>query len=233
MADDFSYPIPAGSTFAADEVDGRKFQRVKLTYGVDGTADDVQAGLPLPVDLPKVRAQASAAATASSDVLLVRPVDAAGAVIEGGSSGGGGGGGVTALKPPPSTNAVNVAQNFSNSSTTGTSILSARAAAYTVITGYSLSALFADSTTPETWKVELGMQISGTFTAFASALVRGQAGRIEYSGGFYAPAARLSTANQGLYIRCQRLEGTVNTQVYLAGHVAYYYLSVDDNIGPL
>ena len=140
MADDFSYPIPAGSTFAADEVDGRKFQRVKLTYGADGTADDVQAGLPLPVDLPKVRAQASAAATASSDVLLVRPVDATGAVIQGGSSGGGGGsGGVTALKPPPSTNAVNVAQNFSNSSTTGTSILSARAAAYTVVTGYSLT----------------------------------------------------------------------------------------------
>lgn len=41
--------IPDGSKVAADIIVGEIYQRVKTTFGVDGTATDVSAGNPLPV----------------------------------------------------------------------------------------------------------------------------------------------------------------------------------------
>lgn len=47
MADDVV--IPGIGTVAADEIGGKKFQRIKFTFGVDGVATDVSADNPLPV----------------------------------------------------------------------------------------------------------------------------------------------------------------------------------------
>jgi hypothetical protein len=49
MADNIGYTPGTGATIAADEVGGALYQRVKLTTGADGTADDVSAASPLPV----------------------------------------------------------------------------------------------------------------------------------------------------------------------------------------
>src|SRR4051812_6815452 len=37
-----------GTAIAADDIGGVQYQRVKVTYGVDGTASDVTATTPLP-----------------------------------------------------------------------------------------------------------------------------------------------------------------------------------------
>lgn len=50
MADDVSLP-GTGSTVATDDIGGRHFQRVKATWGVDGTATDVTATTPLPTSI--------------------------------------------------------------------------------------------------------------------------------------------------------------------------------------
>lgn len=47
MADNSVLPA-TGETIATDEIGGVKFQRVKPTYGVDGTAIDVSDSNPLP-----------------------------------------------------------------------------------------------------------------------------------------------------------------------------------------
>ncbi len=49
MADNVGYTPGTGATVAADEIGGVLFQRVKLTTGADGTADDVSPANPLPV----------------------------------------------------------------------------------------------------------------------------------------------------------------------------------------
>ncbi len=53
MADDFSTDASgavASKTFAADEIAGKLHTRVKVEFGDDGTAQDVSATHPLPVD---------------------------------------------------------------------------------------------------------------------------------------------------------------------------------------
>jgi hypothetical protein len=66
MADDVSITAGSGTTVATDEVGGRHFQRVKATWGADGTANDVSATNPLPTVGPGF-------VTVSTDV--TRPAD--------------------------------------------------------------------------------------------------------------------------------------------------------------
>lgn len=49
MADDVTITPGTGATIATDDVGGRQFQRVKATFGADGTATDVSSANPLPV----------------------------------------------------------------------------------------------------------------------------------------------------------------------------------------
>ena len=51
MADNIAVTPGTGATIAADDVGGVLVQRVKATWGVDGTATDVSAASPLPVSL--------------------------------------------------------------------------------------------------------------------------------------------------------------------------------------
>lgn len=39
----------AGATIAADDINNVHYQRVKITYGVDGVATDVSSAAPMPV----------------------------------------------------------------------------------------------------------------------------------------------------------------------------------------
>jgi hypothetical protein len=49
MADNVAITAGAGTTIATDEVGGAQYQRVKSTFGPDGTATDVQDLHPMPV----------------------------------------------------------------------------------------------------------------------------------------------------------------------------------------
>ncbi len=49
MADNIGYTPGTGAVIAADEVAGALHQRIKLTFGGDGTASDVSETNPLPV----------------------------------------------------------------------------------------------------------------------------------------------------------------------------------------
>lgn len=49
MADNVTITEGAGTTIAADEIASVKYQRVKVTWGADGTANDASAANPLPV----------------------------------------------------------------------------------------------------------------------------------------------------------------------------------------
>ena len=51
MADNITVTPGTGTTIATDDVGGVHVQRVKATWGVDGTATDVSASNPLPVSL--------------------------------------------------------------------------------------------------------------------------------------------------------------------------------------
>ena len=50
MADNVAITAGAGTTIATDEVGGAQYQRVKVTWGADGTANETAAATPLPVD---------------------------------------------------------------------------------------------------------------------------------------------------------------------------------------
>ena len=50
MADNVVLP-GTGGTIAADEIGGAQYQRVKVSWGADGTANDTSAANPLPVSL--------------------------------------------------------------------------------------------------------------------------------------------------------------------------------------
>ena len=50
MADNIGYTPGTGATVAADDVSGVLYQRVKLAFGADGSANDVASGNGLPVD---------------------------------------------------------------------------------------------------------------------------------------------------------------------------------------
>ncbi len=50
MADNVTLnPGAAGDLIAADDINGVKFQRVKIAHGADGSATDTSATTPLPV----------------------------------------------------------------------------------------------------------------------------------------------------------------------------------------
>ncbi len=49
MADNIGYTPGVGASVAADLISGNLYQRIKLTVGADGTADDVSSAAPLPV----------------------------------------------------------------------------------------------------------------------------------------------------------------------------------------
>jgi hypothetical protein len=51
MADNVVLP-GTGGTIAADEIGGAQYQRVKVTWGADGSANDASSANPLPVTLP-------------------------------------------------------------------------------------------------------------------------------------------------------------------------------------
>jgi hypothetical protein len=48
MADNIGYTPGTGATVAADDIGGVLYQRVKVTTGADGTANDVSSANPLP-----------------------------------------------------------------------------------------------------------------------------------------------------------------------------------------
>jgi hypothetical protein len=52
-----------GSTFASDDISSVHYPRVKITWGVDGTATDAGVGAPLPVQVTYDTQQMSAAGT--------------------------------------------------------------------------------------------------------------------------------------------------------------------------
>jgi hypothetical protein len=56
VADDIAITAGAGTTIATDEVGGRHFQKIKITYGPNDTATDVDTGTPLPAFTPDVTA---------------------------------------------------------------------------------------------------------------------------------------------------------------------------------
>jgi hypothetical protein len=72
MADNVGYTPGTGAIVAADEIGGVLFQRVKLTSGADGTANDVSSASPLPVSLSSISESAPlpVADNASGNLLL-------------------------------------------------------------------------------------------------------------------------------------------------------------------
>lgn len=54
MADGVAVTAGAGTTVATDDIGGVHYQRVKPTWGADGTANDVNATTPLPVQFSAV-----------------------------------------------------------------------------------------------------------------------------------------------------------------------------------
>ena len=101
MADNVDITPGSGATIAADEVAGAKYQRVKLTWGADGTANETSASSPLPVqtvsanttigDGRKVVTTAGtrvtlASSTACKQVAITAETDNTGIVVVGGST---------------------------------------------------------------------------------------------------------------------------------------------------
>jgi hypothetical protein len=50
MPDNIGYTPGTGASVAADDIDGVLYQRIKSTFGADGTAVDVSAQNPMPID---------------------------------------------------------------------------------------------------------------------------------------------------------------------------------------
>lgn len=74
MADNVDYTPGAGATIAADDVGGVLYQRVKSTFGADGSATDVAAGAGLPVAPQYVEYTASITGTG----VVIGPLDVRG-----------------------------------------------------------------------------------------------------------------------------------------------------------
>lgn len=71
MPDDITITPGVGATVATDEISGRHFQRVKLTYGADGVAADVTATAPLPAEtVYRTAVRASAVSVGTSATAL-------------------------------------------------------------------------------------------------------------------------------------------------------------------
>ena len=74
MADNVTLnPGTGGAVVAADDVGGVLFQRVKVTFGSDGAAQDVTSSEPLPVTLGLTNAQLRASPL-DVDTGLVQPL---------------------------------------------------------------------------------------------------------------------------------------------------------------
>lgn len=78
MADNVAITAGAGTTIGTDDVGGVQIQRVKTTWGPDGTANDtdVATGKPLPVQLrsPTGTTLLGSAGTSATDVLTVQGI---------------------------------------------------------------------------------------------------------------------------------------------------------------
>lgn len=72
MADNVPYVEDATVSIAADEIGGVKYQRVKLTLGIDGVNDgDVSSTNPVPVSLPATAATAAKQDTGNTSVASI------------------------------------------------------------------------------------------------------------------------------------------------------------------
>lgn len=72
-----------GDTIATDDLAGVKYQRVKVNFGADGSATDVAAGSPLPVDteLTTVDADTGAGTDTRASIVLVRAESGGGVLV--------------------------------------------------------------------------------------------------------------------------------------------------------
>jgi hypothetical protein len=52
MSDNVGYTPGTGASIAADDVGGNLYQRIKIGVGEDGTATDLSASNPMPMDIP-------------------------------------------------------------------------------------------------------------------------------------------------------------------------------------
>jgi hypothetical protein len=86
MADNVGYTPGEGAQIAADDIGGVFYQRVKLTTGADGTADDVSAASPLPVTASALPLP-SGAATEATLATLAGTIAASNSVYVPGSNG--------------------------------------------------------------------------------------------------------------------------------------------------
>lgn len=101
MADNVNITPGSGEVVAADEVAGAKYQRVKLTWGADGTANDASATNPVPVaattgitgiadDRKTVTTAGTRVAlgssTACKQVIITAETDNTGIIVVGGST---------------------------------------------------------------------------------------------------------------------------------------------------
>ncbi len=87
MADNLAYTPGSGATVASDDVGGVHYQRVKMSYGADGSATDVSAAAPLPTvqqaDTPSVT---SVSASATAVTLLAAAAGRRGGIVYNDSS---------------------------------------------------------------------------------------------------------------------------------------------------
>lgn len=72
MTDNVSITAGSGTTIATDDVGGVQYQRVKMTWGVDGTATDVSATDPVPVSLADAPLAADAATETTIAAVLTK-----------------------------------------------------------------------------------------------------------------------------------------------------------------
>jgi len=99
MADNVDITPGTGKTVATDDVGGFHYQRVKVTWGADGTATDASAAAPLPVTLATVTGisdsrkvvttattRVQLASLACKEVILTAETDNTGIVVVGGST---------------------------------------------------------------------------------------------------------------------------------------------------
>lgn len=101
MADNVNITPGSGAVIASDEVAGAQYQRVKLTWGADGTANDASATNPVPVQTVSANTTiadgrttvttagtrvALASSTACKQVAITAETDNTGLIVVGGST---------------------------------------------------------------------------------------------------------------------------------------------------
>lgn len=70
MADNVAITAGSGTSVAADDIGGHLHQRVKLTWGVDGSAVDASASNPLPVTVENANTNGQATMANSAPVAI-------------------------------------------------------------------------------------------------------------------------------------------------------------------